>query len=82
MNAASVAQAGGGAGSTRTPCRRTRKRRRRASRRLRIASPRALSHEQAIHELLEGAKTQFDPEIVEVLVGHGLRQASAYLVSD
>jgi diguanylate cyclase (GGDEF)-like protein len=44
----------------------------------------ALSHEQAIHELLEGAKTQFDPEIVEVLAGHvnGLRQASAYLVSD
>jgi diguanylate cyclase (GGDEF)-like protein len=53
-----------------------------------MTSPRpwraALSHEQAIHELLEGAKTQFDPEIVEVLVGHvnGLRQASAYLVSD
>jgi diguanylate cyclase (GGDEF)-like protein len=44
----------------------------------------ALSHEQAVHELLEGAKTQFDPEVVEVIVGHvnGLRQASAYLVSD
>jgi diguanylate cyclase (GGDEF)-like protein len=51
-----------------------------------MTSPRpwrpAMTHEQAIHELLEGAKTQFDPEIVEVLVGHvnGLRQASAYLV--
>jgi diguanylate cyclase (GGDEF)-like protein len=51
-----------------------------------MTSPRpwrpALTHEQAIHELLEGAKTQFDPEVVEVLVGHinGLRQASAYLV--
>src|SRR3954463_12236617 len=51
-----------------------------------MTSPRAwrpaMTHEQAIHELLEGAKTQFDPEVVEVLVGHanGLRQASAYLV--
>src|SRR3954447_11646700 len=51
-----------------------------------MTSPRpwraALTHEQAIHELLEGAKTQFDPEIVEVLVGHvnGLRQASTYVV--
>jgi diguanylate cyclase (GGDEF)-like protein len=50
-----------------------------------MTSPRpwrpALTHEQAIHELLEGANTQFDPEVVEVLVGHvnGLRQASAYL---
>jgi HD-GYP domain-containing protein (c-di-GMP phosphodiesterase class II) len=42
----------------------------------------AMTHEQAIHELLEGAHTQFDPEIVEVLTSHvnGLRQASAYLV--
>lgn len=53
-----------------------------------MTSPRpwraALSHEQAIHELLEGANTQFDPEVVEVLVGHvnGLRQASAYLTND
>src|SRR3954454_6399875 len=51
-----------------------------------MTSPRpwrpAMSHEQAIHELLEGANTQFDPEVVEVIVGHvnGLRQASAYLV--
>jgi HD-GYP domain-containing protein (c-di-GMP phosphodiesterase class II) len=50
-----------------------------------MTSPRpwrpALSHEDAVHELLEGAKTQFDPEVVEVLIGHvnGLRQASAYL---
>jgi HD-GYP domain-containing protein (c-di-GMP phosphodiesterase class II) len=50
-----------------------------------MTSPRpwrpALSHEAAVHELLEGADTQFDPEIVEVLVGHvnGLQQASAYL---
>jgi diguanylate cyclase (GGDEF)-like protein len=50
-----------------------------------MTSPRpwraALTHEQAVHELLEAAKTQFDPEIVEVLVGHvnGLRRASAYL---
>lgn len=50
-----------------------------------MTSPRpwrpAMSHEEAIHELLEGAHRQFDPEIVEVLVGHvnGLRQASAYL---
>jgi HD-GYP domain-containing protein (c-di-GMP phosphodiesterase class II) len=53
-----------------------------------MTSPRpwrpALSHEQAIHELLEGANTQFDPDVVEVLVGHvnGLRQASAYLTAD
>jgi HD-GYP domain-containing protein (c-di-GMP phosphodiesterase class II) len=41
-----------------------------------------MTHEQAVHELLEGANTQFDPEVVEVLIGHvnGLRQASAYLV--
>jgi diguanylate cyclase (GGDEF)-like protein len=51
-----------------------------------MTSPRpwrpALTHEQAIHELLEGSGTQFDPEVVEVLAGHvnGLRQASAYLV--
>ena len=50
-----------------------------------MTSPRpwrpALTHEQAIHELLEGANTQFDPEIIEVLIGHvnGLRQAAAYL---
>src|SRR3954454_18372977 len=50
-----------------------------------MTSPRpwraALTHEEAIHELLEGAHTQFDPDIVEVLIGHvnGLRQASAYL---
>jgi diguanylate cyclase (GGDEF)-like protein len=50
-----------------------------------MTSPRpwrpAMTHEAAIHELLEGANTQFDPEVVEVLVGHvnGLRQASAYL---
>jgi diguanylate cyclase (GGDEF)-like protein len=50
-----------------------------------MTSPRpwrpALTHEQAVHELLEGANTQFDPEIVEILIGHvnGLRQASAYL---
>jgi len=50
-----------------------------------MTSPRpwraALTHEEAVHELLEGANTQFDPEVVEVIVGHvnGLRQASAYL---
>jgi diguanylate cyclase (GGDEF)-like protein len=50
-----------------------------------MTSPRpwrpALTHEEAIHELLEGANTQFDPEIVEVLIGHvnGLRQAAAYM---
>jgi len=50
-----------------------------------MTSPRpwrpALSHEEAIHELLGGANVQFDPEVVEVLTGHvnGLRQASAYL---
>src|SRR3954470_7597378 len=53
-----------------------------------MTSPRpwrpALTHEAAVHELLEGAKTQFDPEVVEVLIGHvnGLRQASAYLVEN
>src|SRR3954470_1575665 len=53
-----------------------------------MTSPRpwraALTHEQAVHELLEGSGTQFDPEIVEVLAGHvnGLRQASAYVVHD
>src|SRR4051795_12932060 len=51
-----------------------------------MTSPRpwrpAMTHEQAVHELLEGAKTQFDPEIVEILAGHvnGLRQASTYVV--
>jgi diguanylate cyclase (GGDEF)-like protein len=50
-----------------------------------MTSPRpwrpAMAHEEAVHELLEGAHTQFDPEIVEVLIGHvnGLRQASAYI---
>lgn len=50
-----------------------------------MTSPRpwrpALTHEQAVHELLEGSGSHFDPEVVEVLVGHvnGLRQASAYL---
>jgi diguanylate cyclase (GGDEF)-like protein len=50
-----------------------------------MTSPRpwrpAMTHEQAVHELLEGASTQFDPDVVEVLVGHvnGLRQASVYL---
>jgi HD-GYP domain-containing protein (c-di-GMP phosphodiesterase class II) len=40
-----------------------------------------MTHEQAVHELLEAANHQYDPEVVEVLVGHvnGLRQASAYL---
>jgi diguanylate cyclase (GGDEF)-like protein len=52
-----------------------------------MTSPRpwrpAMTHEQAVHELLEGSNTQFDPEVVEVLIGHvnGLRQASAYLAS-
>ena len=51
-----------------------------------MTSPRpwrpALTHEQAVHEMLEGAHTQFDPEVTEVLIGHvnGLRQAAAYLV--
>lgn len=50
-----------------------------------MTSPRpwrsALTHEDAVHELLDGAGSQFDPEIVEVLVGHlnGLRQAAAYM---
>jgi HD-GYP domain-containing protein (c-di-GMP phosphodiesterase class II) len=50
-----------------------------------MTSPRpwrpALTHEQAVHELLSGAGTQFDPDVTEVLVGHvnGLRQAAAYL---
>jgi diguanylate cyclase (GGDEF)-like protein len=50
-----------------------------------MTSPRpwrpALTHEEAVHELLEGANTQFDPDVTEVLIGHvnGLRQASAYL---
>ncbi|MEA2495098.1 MAG: hypothetical protein QOJ29_3009 [Thermoleophilaceae bacterium] len=53
-----------------------------------MTSPRpwrqALSHEEAIHELLEGAHSQFDPDVVEVLIGHvnGLRQASAYLTGN
>jgi diguanylate cyclase (GGDEF)-like protein len=51
-----------------------------------MTSPRpwrpALSHEEAVRQLLAGANAQFDPEVVEVLIGHvnGLRQASAYLV--
>jgi diguanylate cyclase (GGDEF)-like protein len=50
-----------------------------------MTSPRpwrpALTHEQAIHELLEGASLQFDPEIVEILVSHvnGLRQTATLL---
>jgi diguanylate cyclase (GGDEF)-like protein/putative nucleotidyltransferase with HDIG domain len=50
-----------------------------------MTSPRswrpALTHEQAVSELIDGADTQFDPDITEVLIGHvnGLRQASAYL---
>jgi HD-GYP domain-containing protein (c-di-GMP phosphodiesterase class II) len=50
-----------------------------------MTSPRpwrpAMRHEDAVHELLAGANTQFDPDIVEVLIGHvnGLRQASAYM---
>ena len=50
-----------------------------------MTSPRpwraAMSHEDAVHELLVGNGTQFDPEVVEVLVGHlnGLRQAAAYI---
>lgn len=53
-----------------------------------MTSPRpwrpALSHEEAVHELLDGSGTQFDPEVIEVLVSHvnGLRQASAYLTAD
>jgi diguanylate cyclase (GGDEF)-like protein len=53
-----------------------------------MTSPRpwraALTHEQAIHELLEGNDRQFDPEVVEVLIGHvnGLRQAAAYIERD
>jgi two-component system cell cycle response regulator len=53
-----------------------------------MTSPRpwrpALTHEQAVHELLEGANKQFDPDVSEVLIGHvnGLRQASAYLTTD
>src|SRR3954449_8719993 len=51
-----------------------------------MASPRpwrpAMTHDQIMHEMLEGAGAQFDPEIVEVLASHvnGLRQASTYLV--
>lgn len=50
-----------------------------------MTSPRpwrpAMTHEAAVHELLEGSSGQFDPEVVEVLVGHvnGLREASARL---
>jgi HD-GYP domain-containing protein (c-di-GMP phosphodiesterase class II) len=42
----------------------------------------AMTHDQIMHELLEGAGAQFDPEIVELLASHvnGLRQASTYLV--
>src|SRR4051794_18716100 len=50
-----------------------------------MTSPRpwrpAMAHELAVHELLEEAGTQFDPEVAEVLIGHvnGLRGASAFL---
>jgi HD-GYP domain-containing protein (c-di-GMP phosphodiesterase class II) len=50
-----------------------------------MTSPRpwrpAMAHEEAMHELLEGSNVQFDPEVVEVLVGHvnGLRQAAAFV---
>jgi two-component system, cell cycle response regulator len=50
-----------------------------------MTSPRpwraAMTHEQAIHELITGAGNQFDPDIVEVLIGHlnGLRQAAAFI---
>jgi diguanylate cyclase (GGDEF)-like protein/putative nucleotidyltransferase with HDIG domain len=53
-----------------------------------MTSPRswrpALTHEQAVSELIDGAGTQFDSDIVEVLIGHvnGLRQASAYLAGN
>jgi putative nucleotidyltransferase with HDIG domain len=53
-----------------------------------MTSPRswrpALTHEQAVSELIDGASTQFDPDIAEVLIGHvnGLRQASAYLAGN
>jgi diguanylate cyclase (GGDEF)-like protein len=50
-----------------------------------MTSPRpwrpALTHEQGIAELLAGSGTQFDPEIVEVLIGHlhSLRQTATFL---
>lgn len=50
-----------------------------------MTSPRpwrpALSHEQALSELMACAGSQFDPEIIEVLIGHlnALRQTAAYL---
>jgi diguanylate cyclase (GGDEF)-like protein len=50
-----------------------------------MTSPRpwrpALTHEQAVHEMLEGAGSQFGPEMVEVVASHvnGLRQAVAYM---
>jgi HD-GYP domain-containing protein (c-di-GMP phosphodiesterase class II) len=50
-----------------------------------MTSPRpwrpAFTHEQAVHELLAGAGRQFDPDVIEVLIGHlnGLRQAAAYM---
>jgi diguanylate cyclase (GGDEF)-like protein len=42
---------------------------------------RMLAHDEAVRELIDGVNTQFDPDVVEVLIGHvnGLRQASAYL---
>jgi diguanylate cyclase (GGDEF)-like protein len=50
-----------------------------------MTSPRpwraARTHEEAVGELLNGAGAQWDPEIVEVLIGHlnSLRQTAAYL---
>jgi diguanylate cyclase (GGDEF)-like protein len=50
-----------------------------------MTSPRpwrpALTHEEAVHELVDSAGVEFDPDITEVLIGHvnGLRQAAAYL---
>lgn len=50
-----------------------------------MTSPRpwraALTHEQAIHELIGGASSQFDPDVTEVLISHlnGLRQTAAYI---
>jgi diguanylate cyclase (GGDEF)-like protein/putative nucleotidyltransferase with HDIG domain len=50
-----------------------------------MTSPRpwraAMTHEQAVHELLDGASRQFDPDVIEVLISHlnGLRQAAAYM---
>ena len=43
----------------------------------------AMSHGEAIAELSANAGTQFDPRVVEVLIGqlYGQRQASASAVS-